>query len=117
MDKESLYIRATSMRVRANIMAAVLAFAALSAAQAQTPADAIALQQQGKLPEAVQAWRAITARNPNDAAAFASLGVVLSREQKYAEAAAAYRKALALDPTLPGMQLDLGLAEFKQGHF
>src|SRR5438067_7041896 len=59
-------------------------------AQAPTPADAIALEQQGKLREAAQAWRAATERNPNDAGAFASLGVVLSKEQKYAEAAAAY---------------------------
>ncbi len=68
---------------------------------AQTPADAIALEQQGKLPEAAAAWRAVTARNPHDAAAFASLGVVLSKEQKYSEAASAYKRALALNPKLP----------------
>ena len=28
-----------------------------------------------------------------------------------------YRKAIALNPNLPGMQLNLGLAEYKQGHF
>ena len=50
-------------------------------------------------------------------AAFASLGVILSKEQKYQEAASAYEKAIALDPKLPGVQLNLGLAEFKQGHF
>ena len=59
----------------------------------------------------------VTARNPNDAVAFASLGLDLAREQKYDEAAPAYRKALKLDPRLPGLQLNLGLAEFKQGHF
>src|SRR5437762_5666941 len=47
--------------------------------------------------------------------AFASLGVILSKEQKYPEAASAYKKALALNPKLPGVQLNLGLAEFKQG--
>jgi hypothetical protein len=52
-------------------------------AQNPAPADAIALEQQGKLPEAAEAWRTITRRNPNDAAAFASLGVVLSKQQKY----------------------------------
>lgn len=45
-----------------------------------------------------QAWFAITKRNPSDAAAFACLGVVLSKQQKYAEAAKAYRKAIALNP-------------------
>ena len=39
------------------------------------------------------------------------------RQQKYPEAAAAYRQGLALDPKLPASQLNLGLAEFKQGHF
>ena len=49
-----------------------------AAGQSSTPADAIALEQQGKLPEAAEVWQAVTKRNPNDAAAFASLGVVLS---------------------------------------
>jgi tetratricopeptide (TPR) repeat protein len=43
--------------------------------------------------------------------------VVLSREEKYEDAAAAYAKALALDPKLPGVQMNLGLAEFKGGKF
>ena len=80
-----------------------------------SPADAVTLTQQGKFPEAEQAWRAVLQRNPGDAQAYASLGFVLSRQQKYAQAATAYRKAIALDPKLPGVQLDLGLAEFKQG--
>ena len=64
------------------------------------------------MPEAAKAWRAVTARSPNDAAAFASLGVVLSKQQKYAEAASAYRRALTLDPKLPGVALNLGLVVF-----
>src|SRR5580693_3286194 len=85
--------------------------------QALTPADAIALEQQGRLGEAAQAWRSVIQKDPHDAGAFASLGVVLSKEQKYGEAASAYQKAIALNPKLPGIQLNLGLAEFKQGHF
>ena len=84
----------------------------------QTTADnAQALEQQGRLDEAVAAWRAITKDNPNDAGAYASLGVVLARQQKYPEAVAAYQRALSLDPKLPNIQLNLGLAEFKQGNF
>ena len=86
-------------------------------AQAPGPADAVALEQQGKLPEAAQAWRVVVRRNPHDAAAFASLGLVLSREEKFEEAVSAYHKAIALNPELPGVQLNLGLAEFKQGRF
>ena len=41
--------------------------------------------------------------------------MVLSKEAKYDEAASAYKKAIALNSKLPGVQLNLGLAEFKQG--
>jgi tetratricopeptide (TPR) repeat protein len=90
---------------------------AASGAQTLAPGDAAALEQQGKLADSEKAWRSIVQHNPSDAAAIASLGVVLSKEGKYDEAAPAYRKALALRPNLPGIQLNLGLAEFKQGHF
>ena len=95
------------------------ALLASSAARAQSPKpeDALAFEQQQKWLEAVQVWKAVTARNPNDAAAFAALGVDFSRLQKYDDAAAAYRKALRLNPRLPGVRFNLGLAEFKQGHF
>jgi tetratricopeptide (TPR) repeat protein len=86
-------------------------------AQASSPSEAMALEQQGKLDEAARVWKAVVERNPRDAGAFASLGVVFSKEKRYPEAASAYRKAIALDPGLPGIQLNLGLAEFKQGHF
>jgi tetratricopeptide (TPR) repeat protein len=100
----------------AALMAAMfLAASALS--QTATPADAIALEEQGKFPEAADAWRTVVGKNPQDAAAFASLGVVLSKLEKYDDAATAYRRAIALNPKLPGMQLNLGLAEFKRGHF
>jgi tetratricopeptide (TPR) repeat protein len=86
-------------------------------AQKFSPADAVALEQQGRLEEAAGAWQSVVQQNPRDSAAFASLGVVLSKEQKYQEAAAAYRKAIMLNAKLPGVRLNLGLAEFKQGHF
>ena len=64
------------------ILVAMALLATLSAqAQAPSPADAMALEQQGKLPEAVLAWKAVTARNPGDARALASLGVVLARQE------------------------------------
>ncbi len=93
---------------------AFLALPAFASPQMASPAEAMALDQQGKLPEAVEAWRAVTEHNPQDAAAFASLGVALARETKYNEAAAAYRRAITLNPRLPGIHLNLGLAEYKQ---
>ena len=80
---------------------AVINLLLLSSARPQSPSEALALQQQGKLAEAAEAWQAVTRKNPHDAAAFASLGVVLSKQEKYAEAASAYRKALTLNPKLP----------------
>jgi len=97
-------------------IAAVVLLLALARGQTPNPSAAIALEEQGKLAEAAQAWSAVTRQNPRDAGAFASLGVVLSRQEKYDEAASAYKKAIALNPKLPGVQFNLGLAEFKQGH-
>ncbi len=107
------------LRQGARLVAVLVVLLAGPVARGQSakPAEAIALEQQGKLEEAAAVWRAVTAQNPRDAGAFASLGVVLSKEQKYPEAAAAYKKALALDRKLPGVELNLGLAEFKQGNF
>src|ERR1700757_1851073 len=96
---------------------AALLLPAVALGLAQTPTDAIALEQQQKWAEAAQVWKVVTARNPTDAAAFAALGIDLARQQEYDEAAAAYHKALKLNPKLPGVELNLGLAEFKQGHF
>jgi tetratricopeptide (TPR) repeat protein len=84
-------------------------------AQAPGPSEAQALERNGKLGEAATVWRSVTQRDPGNAAAWASLGVVLAKLQQYPEADAAYRKAIALDPKLPAVQLNLGLAEFKQG--
>jgi len=86
-------------------------------AQTPTPEAAMAFERQGNFADSEKTWRAIVQRDPRDAAAFASLGLVLSNQGKYDQAAPAYRKALALSPNLPGIQLNLGLAEFKQGHF
>ena len=93
-----------------------LLFASAVFAQTPTPSDAQALEQSGKLAEAAEVWRGVVAKNPRDAAAWASLGVDLSRLQQYQAAAQAYRKALALNSSLPAIQLNLGLAEFKSNN-
>ena len=102
---------------RSFLAAAVfLASICVTPMRAQSAAQAEELMQQGRLPEAEQAWKAVIAAHPTDAAAIASLGLVYSHDGKYPEAAAAYRRALKLNPSLTGIQLNLGLAEFKQGH-
>ena len=52
-----------------------LALPTFARGQTVSPAEAMTLERQGKLPEAAEAWQAITGHNPRDAGAFASLGV------------------------------------------
>lgn len=94
------------------------------AAQAASPADALALEQQGKLPPAARAWKMVIERDPSDAA-FAIFVMFLSKEQKCREAASAYTKALArnpnqlrvvtLDAALPDAPYQLGRTYQAQG--
>src|SRR5207302_4784630 len=51
------------------------------------------------------------------ALAQARLGVDQARNQHYREAVQAYQAAIRLDPSLPGIYLNLGLAWFKLGNF
>ncbi len=76
---------------------------------------AFALEQQGKTAEAETAWRSILASHPNSAEACAHLGFLEARQEHYKQAILLYRKALALDPSMPGLRLNLGLALFKGG--
>ena len=75
----------------------------------------MALEQQGRYAEAAESWRAVAEKNPRDATAFAGLGLDLARQGDYPGAVEAYRKALKLDAHIRGLELDLGLALFKQG--
>jgi tetratricopeptide (TPR) repeat protein len=101
------------------LLTAVTALAQTSGSSRSSSSTSTASQNasNAQLVEAERQWQAAVQKNPRDAAALASLGVVFSREGKYPEAVRAYKKALALDSTLPGIQLNLGLAEFKQGNF
>jgi len=76
---------------------------------------AFALEQQGDASGAEAAWRAILKANPGDAEALAHLGFLESQQQHYDEAVLFYRRALALNPSIPGLQMNLGLALFKAG--
>jgi len=76
---------------------------------------AFALEQQGKTAEAEDAWRAVIKAQPTNAEAYAHLGFLEARQEHYKEAAPLYRKALALEPAMPGLRMNLGLALFKSG--
>lgn len=101
----------------------VLALAAAAACvrgQAVTPANpqrqaALALEQQGKNAEAEVAWRAFLAAHPSNPEPYAHLGLLEARQEHYKKAVPLYRKALAINPAVPGLRLNLGLALFKDG--
>jgi tetratricopeptide (TPR) repeat protein len=79
--------------------------------------EALTLEKQGKLPEAIAAWRKVVQAEPQNGKAFAQLGLLESRAGDYPEAIRAYRKAEALHAKIPQLDLNLGLAYFKSGQF
>lgn len=76
---------------------------------------ALDFEQQGKNSEAEAAWRLYLGTHPSSAESYAHLGLLEARQEHYKEAVTLYRKALALKPAFPDLQLDLGLALFKGG--
>lgn len=76
---------------------------------------ALALEQQSKIPEAEAAWRAYSKAHPADPEPWAHLGLLEARQAHYAEAIPLYRRALRMNPNVPGLRLNLGLALFKGG--
>lgn len=99
----------------------MLVIAAVSAAaQPASPSSserdtAFMLEQQGKYEEAEAAWRSILTAHPMDAEACAHMGLLEARQEHYKQAVPLYRKALAIDPAMLGLRLNLGLALFKGG--
>ena len=73
------------------------------------------LEQQGNFPDAEAAWHAVLKAHPASAEAYAHLGLLEARQEHYKEAVPLYRKALALQPSMPSLRLNLGLALFKAG--
>jgi tetratricopeptide (TPR) repeat protein len=86
-----------------------------SAAGEDQRQTAFALEQQGNNAEAEAAWRALLKVHPANAEAYAHLGFLEARQERYTEAVPLYRKALALNPAMPGLRLNLGLSLFKSG--
>jgi tetratricopeptide (TPR) repeat protein len=89
---------------------------AQAAGKADDPRQAaIQFEEQGDIPKAQTEWEAVLNRHPQDAEAHAHLGLLEARQEHYNEAVTHYRKALVLNPDMPGLRLNLGLALFKAG--
>lgn len=86
-------------------------------AQDDARATAIQLGQQGRTVDAEQAWHTILQAHPRNAEAMAQLGLLEARQEHYPEAISWYRRALAVAPGYPQLELNLGLAYFKAKRF
>jgi tetratricopeptide (TPR) repeat protein len=93
----------------------LMAFSGLALTAQNSTAAAYALEQEGKDQEAQAAWEQIAKAHPDDAEAYANLGLLEAKKADYTRAIALYRKAQALKPAMPGLQMNLGLALFKAG--
>ncbi len=76
---------------------------------------ALALEQQGSVKEAEADWQSLAKAFPNNPEPYARMALLEARQQHYKQAVPLYRKALEMDPHIPGLRLDLGLALFKDG--
>jgi len=86
-------------------------------AQTAPEQNALALEQQGKTREAEAAWTGLSDRDPANPIPWAHLGLLAARQEHFLQAVGFYKKALALNPEMPGLRLNLGLALFKNGDY
>ena len=106
--------------MRRLVLCLPLAFSASSLpalAQNDRRQAAMSLEQQGKTAEAELEWKALSKEFPSNPEPFAHLGLLAARQEHFIEAISLYRKAMALNPTMPGLRLNLGLALFKNGDY
>ena len=100
----------------------VIIFALIPAAQQADDPTArfnigVGLQQQGRLAEAAEEYRAALKIKPDYVEALANLGVVLARMNKYDEAISAYQSALRIAPRMAPILINLGIAHYRAGQF
>ena len=98
-------------------VALTLVIGCLQARSQNDPGSALSLEQSGKTVEAESAWSAVSKAHPANPEPYAHLGLLEARQEHYEAAIRYYRKALTLNPTMPGLRLNLGLALFKDGDY
>lgn len=109
------FIRAQQKTIAIGVAAILLA--AISAAQTDPGQVAFSLEREGKLAEAEAAWGALARQYPTNPEPLAHMGLIEARQEHYTEAIKLYRRAMALNPAMPGLRLNLGIALFKAGDY
>src|ERR1700761_9029430 len=105
-------------RIGLQVWFSLLILIAATAAIAQEARQkAFALEAQGQNADAEQIWQGIATADPKNAEAFAHMGLLEARQNHLDQAVTYYRKAHALNPDMPGLQMNLGLALFKANRF
>ena len=107
-----MYLKMTVCIIVAGLMTAFHAIAQTDPGQA-----AYTLEHEGRLTEAEAAWSALAKQYPARAEPLAHLGLIESKQERYADAIKHYKRAMALNPQMPGLRLNLGLALFKAGDY
>jgi len=86
-------------------------------AQEDPGQTAVSLEQEGKIAEAEAEWRALAKKYPGSPDPLAHIGLLEARQEHYEQAIASYKKAMAINPAMPGLRINLGLAYFKAGDY
>jgi tetratricopeptide (TPR) repeat protein len=110
----------TSIRTQKKTIAvgaAAILLAAASIAQTDPGQVAFSLEREGKLAEAEAAWSALARQYPRNPEPLAHMALIESRQEHYQDAIKLYRRAMALNPAMPGLRLNLGIALFKAGDY
>lgn len=95
--------------------ATAVAFGQATASPDRQRQAALASEQAGNIVEAETEWRSYAKVHPSNPEPYAHLAILEARQEHFKEAVPLYRKALALDPNVQGLRLNLGLALFKGG--
>lgn len=124
IDMDRWKLRSVRQVLRLSALLGVMAFGVPSQGQTQAQAKAapdprrpaaLALEQQGKMADAAQQWRAILKSRPADPEPMAHIAVIEAHQGHYKQAIPLYRRALEINPNVPNLRLDLALALFKDG--
>src|ERR1041385_7862031 len=75
------------------------------------------LETEGNWSEAERVWRAVLNLAKDDAKAWTNLGVVLNRQNRTSDAFEAWKKAISIDPKLPGPYFNLGLTLVRKNDY